>query len=152
MQGSATVQIERAAIDVWRLVTDVHRMGEWSPETVSAEWLDGAAGPVVGARFRGKNRLGLLRWATYVRVDEADVGSSFVFTVLSGAKGRHDATRWSYRFEDRDGGCEVTEAYEVLWEPGYARLVFPARRRRPQLDRGIATTLARLKAAAETAA
>lgn len=150
LAGTATVHVERPALDVWRMVTNIRRMGEWSPETVSATWSDGASGPVPGARFRGKNRRGLVRWTTHVRVDEAEVGESFVFTVLSGSRGKRDATRWTYRFvATPDGGCDVTESYEVLWEPAYARLVFPSRRRKTQLDEGIATTLERLKAAAE---
>jgi hypothetical protein len=150
MEGSATVHIERPATDVWTMVANVRRMGEWSPETVSAVWLDGASGPVAGARFKGKNRRGVLRWTTHVRVDEAEVGETFVFTVLSGSKGKRDATRWTYRFTATpDGGCDVMESYTVLWEPAYGRLVFPAKRRKPQLDAGLETTLARLKTAAE---
>jgi hypothetical protein len=150
MRGSATVHIERAALDVWTMVSNIRRMGEWSPETVSATWIDGASGPVPGARFKGKNRRGLLRWTTVVRVDECDVGETFAFTVLSGTKGKRDATRWSYRFvPTEDGGCDVTESYETIWEPGYAKLVFPEKRRGPQMLEGMETTLARLKAAAE---
>ena len=147
MQGTATTRIGRSAHDVWTMVTDIGRMGAWSPETLSAEWIDGATGPEVDARFKGKNRRGVLRWTTTVRVDECEVGRSFVFTVLAG---KRDSTRWSYRFDPIDDGtCEVTESYEVLWEPGYAKVFMPEKRRGPQLDTGIETTLARLKAAAE---
>jgi hypothetical protein len=31
----------------------VTKIGRYSPETFEAEWLDGATGPAVGARFRG---------------------------------------------------------------------------------------------------
>jgi hypothetical protein len=41
---------------VWDLVSDVTRVGEFSPETFEAEWLGGASGPEVGARFRGHVR------------------------------------------------------------------------------------------------
>jgi hypothetical protein len=41
---------------VWELVTDVTRIGEFSPECIRAEWLDGANGPAIGARFAGTNR------------------------------------------------------------------------------------------------
>ena len=51
----------RAAIDapaerVWDLVSDVTRMGEWSPETRSCRWLGEPAAPEVGARFAGRNQ------------------------------------------------------------------------------------------------
>lgn len=38
---------------IWESVSDVTKIGRYSPETFEAEWLDGATGPVVGARFRG---------------------------------------------------------------------------------------------------
>ena len=34
---------------VYNLVTDVPRMGEWSPETASCRWLDGATGARPGS-------------------------------------------------------------------------------------------------------
>jgi len=53
MQGSVTVHIDAPAERVWELVSDITRIGEFSPETFEAEWLDGADGPRAGARFRG---------------------------------------------------------------------------------------------------
>lgn len=147
MNGSATVTIAAPAEAVWALVTDVTRMGEWSPETVKAVWLDGATGPAVGARFKGTNKAGLIRWSTKVRIDECEPGRSFVFTTTAG---KHDSTRWSYRFEpNADGGCTATESYEGLWEPAIGKLLFPPKRRVPQLQAGMEQTLARLKAVAE---
>ena len=59
-----------------------------------------------------------------------------------------DALELSLRPDD--DSCEVTESYEVLWEPWYGKVFTPEKRRGPQLDEGIATTLDRLKAHAET--
>lgn len=147
MKGSAQTRIARPADVVWGMISDVHLMGSWSPETTSAEWIDGAIGPEVGAKFKGKNRRGLLRWTTTVRVVECEPARAFGFVVMAGS---HDSTQWTYRFESTgDGGCEVTESYEVLWEPWYQKYVTPDKRRGPQLDAGIETTLARLKATAE---
>ncbi|MGZ6945939.1 MAG: SRPBCC family protein [Acidimicrobiia bacterium] len=147
MQGSASTRIARPAEVVWAMVTDIGRMGSWSPETRTAFWIDGAAGPAVDARFKGKNRRGLLRWTTTLRVTECEPGRSFAFVVL--AKDR-EATRWTYHFTAvDDDSCEVTESYEVLWEPWYGKIFTPERRRGPQLDEGIEMTLSRLKTAAE---
>ena len=41
---------------VWELVTDLQLMGHWSPEYQGGEWLDGATGPMLGARFKGRNK------------------------------------------------------------------------------------------------
>jgi hypothetical protein len=49
---------------IYDLVADVTWMGEWSPECIGCEWVDGATGPAVGARFRGRHRSGLARWST----------------------------------------------------------------------------------------
>ena len=48
MQGSVTVHIDAPAGRVWELVSDVTRIGEFSPETFEAEWLDGASRPRAG--------------------------------------------------------------------------------------------------------
>lgn len=42
MQGSVTVHMAAPADRVWRLLSDVTRIGEFSPETFEAQWLDGA--------------------------------------------------------------------------------------------------------------
>lgn len=148
MQGSVSTRIARPADAVWAMVADVGRMGSWSPETRSAVWLDDATGPAVGARFKGKNRRGMLRWTTTVRVTECEPGRAFAFVTLSRNR---DATRWRYQFTPTGAGsCEVTESYEVLWEPWYGKVFTPEKRRGPQLNEGIATTLDRLKAHAET--
>jgi hypothetical protein len=42
-------------------VSDVTNTGRFSPDTFDAEWLDGASGPSLGARFRGhvkRNEMG----------------------------------------------------------------------------------------------
>jgi uncharacterized protein YndB with AHSA1/START domain len=42
---------------IWDLITDVSRIGEWSPECIGARWLEAAA-PRPGARFEGRNDFG----------------------------------------------------------------------------------------------
>jgi hypothetical protein len=57
----ATVEIEMVVDkdpgEMWDLVTDVGRIGEWSPECAGAAWLDGGT-PEPGARFAGRNEFG----------------------------------------------------------------------------------------------
>ena len=56
------VEVERtiaaAPEKLWALVSDVTRMGEWSPETVGCEWVGDPKEPVIGARFKGRNQRG----------------------------------------------------------------------------------------------
>ena len=63
--GSVTVSMAAAPEEVWDLVSDVTRIGEFSPETFEAEWVDGADGPALGAHFRGhvkRNGVGPVYW------------------------------------------------------------------------------------------
>lgn len=108
----ATVHIEASADVIYDLVSDVTRMGEWSPECIEAKWLNGAVGPSVGAEFRGKNRYGLARWSTKPRVVAAERGREFGF-VVPDVFG-HDTVRWTYQFEAADSGTEVREVCEIL--------------------------------------
>jgi uncharacterized protein YndB with AHSA1/START domain len=93
---------------VWRLVGDPTRMGEWSPEAVRQVWLDGGTEPALGARFRGRNRIGPRRWST-------------VCTVVAWAPERQIAwdvatfglatARWSYRLLPDGEGTLLVEQF-----------------------------------------
>lgn len=102
-----TQEINAPAEDVYDLVSDLPRMGRWSPETTHVVWRDGAAGPAVGAKFRGTNRHGVLVWSTFGTILTADRGRDFSFEVGFGPLA---VSRWGYRFEPLpSGGCRVTE-------------------------------------------
>ena len=59
-----STDIDAAPLRVYQLISDVTRMGTWSPETTSCRWIRGATGPAVGAQFRGTNSRGPVRWVT----------------------------------------------------------------------------------------
>jgi hypothetical protein len=145
--GTCSIDIAGAPEAVYDVVADVTRMGERSPECYRCEWLDGKTGPEPGARFRGHNRVGVLRWATTCTVTAAERGREFAFTVMS-RHGREE-TRWRYVIEAVDGGSRLTESYEFVWCPLAARIAeFPFPRDR-QLRRGLRETLASVKATVE---
>jgi uncharacterized protein YndB with AHSA1/START domain len=160
-----TVRIAAPPDRVWDLVSDVTRIGEFSPETFEAQWLDGADGPRPGARFRGhvrRNGRGPVYWTTCT-VTAADPGREFAFSVagLGGAT----ANTWRYQLEaaPADDGepstgepstgepsTDVTESFEMpatLVNRIYWSLGGPARLR-TNLD-GMRATLERIKAAVE---
>ncbi len=150
-KGEVSTQIDAPPEKLYELVSDVRRMGEWSPETQSAEWIDGATGPAVGARFKGTNKRGPARWSTKPRVVTADEGREFAFVTTHLGK---DATKWSYRFEPAGAGTTVTESFEMLFDmPWYFtavdRLLMGIKDRKADLETGMQQTLDRLKAAAE---
>ena len=93
---------------VYDLVSDLSRMGEWSPENRGGKWKGGATGPAVGAKFKGKNKIGWRQWSTDVVVTEASAPESFVFKVS--ALGMPVAT-WEYHISPTASGCTVTETY-----------------------------------------
>jgi uncharacterized protein YndB with AHSA1/START domain len=137
-------------LQVWELVSDVTRMGEWSPETTSCRWEKVATGAQVGARFSGSNRNGRRRWATSCLVTAADPGRLFVFEVSSlGLR----VAEWSYALEVDGDGCTLTEtmvdqrgpAMRVIgrWGTGVAD-------RATHNRAGMVKTLAALKRVAES--
>ncbi len=153
--GRAEVHVEAPPGTVYDLVSDVTRMGEWSPECVQAEWLNGATGPFVGAKFRGRNRRGLWRWSTKPRVVAAERGREFSF-VAPNPFGR-DATRWTYRLQSASMGTDVTETFEMLRDVPLIiqlseRWFMGVKDRKADLEASMRKTLLALKAAAEAAA
>jgi hypothetical protein len=149
--AEATESIAADPKTVYDLVSDVTRMGEWSPETTSCRWLGGATGPVVGARFIGSNKHGFRRWATICTVTDAEPGRRFSFSVAFGPVA---ISEWSYEFTGGDGECTVTESW-VDKRPGWMRLasipVMAVADRGAHNRAGMQKTLAALKSAAEVA-
>jgi uncharacterized protein YndB with AHSA1/START domain len=135
---------------VWALVSDVTRIGEFSPETFEAEWLDGATGPAVGARFRGhvkRNGIGPTYWTT-CSVTACEPERIFEFGV--GAPGKALNT-WRYELQGQDGGTSVTESFRLT--DNIALKLYWAclgRLRGRTNRRGMQTTLERIKAVVET--
>jgi hypothetical protein len=149
MEGSVTVHMEATPQRVWALVSDVTRIGRYSPETFEAEWLDGATGPSVGARFRGhvrRNGRGPTYWTTCT-VTECVPGEAFAFAV----GGDKALNTWSYRLEPAGSGTDVTESFRLTPTLGlrlYWALLGWARGRTNR--EGMRATLERIKAEVET--
>ena len=55
---AVSIEIAAPPAEVYALVSDITRMGEWSPECVRCTWTKGATGPAVGARFKAANKGG----------------------------------------------------------------------------------------------
>jgi uncharacterized protein YndB with AHSA1/START domain len=90
---------------LYDLVADITQMPKYSPENTAGEWIGGATGPAVGARFKGSNSLGKAKWSTKPTVTVADRGHEFAFKVPGGS-----GPVWSYRFEPSANGTVVTES------------------------------------------
>lgn len=97
---------------IWELIADVRNTGRFSPETFEAEWLDGATGPALGARFRGhvrRNEIGPVYW-TVCRVTACEPGREFGFEVLAGGK---PVNNWHYQLTPSGDGTDVTESFRL---------------------------------------
>jgi Polyketide cyclase / dehydrase and lipid transport len=149
--AQASIDVDASPTALYEVVSDVRRMGEWSPECRRCEWIGGATGPAVGARFKGTNQRGVARWSTKPRVVAADPAREFAF--VTGHLGR-DMTKWSYRFEPASDHTNVTESFEMLRDmPWYFRLadrlLMGVKDRKADLETNMQETLRRLKAATE---
>ena len=104
---SESVVVARSPEDLYDMVSDVTRMGEWSPVCTACWWEDGQ-GPRPGAWFVGRNELPERVWETRSQVVTADRGREFAF-VVGGSW-----VRWGYTFTSVDEGTQVTESWEFL--------------------------------------
>ncbi len=103
-------EIAASADQVWALVSDLPRMGEWSPENNGGAWAKGATGPAVGARFKGENANGKKSWTTDARVTVCEPGRAFAFDVSAVGLA---VSSWSYALEPASDGrsCTLTETW-----------------------------------------
>lgn len=135
---------------IWELVSDVTKIGRYSPETFEAEWLDGANGPAVGARFRGhvkRNGRGPTYW-TKCTVIASEPGREFAFGVGPGDK---PLSVWRYELQPNGDGTDVTESF-TLAPTKLLRLYWALlgwTRGKTNRD-GMRTTLERVKAEVES--
>jgi uncharacterized protein YndB with AHSA1/START domain len=93
---------------MWALVTDLPRMGEWSPENNGGVWLNGATTAAVGVKFKGANANGKKSWSTVATVTELAGPRAFAFTVKAAGLKIAD---WRYDLVAVDGGVTVTETW-----------------------------------------
>ena len=162
MQDGPTVEVEisveAAPVRVWELAGDLALMGEWSPEYQGGDWLDGAAGPAVGARFKGRNRRGDRAWESESTVIESVPGQVLAWAVSDPGNA---AATWRFDLQSEGNGTRVRQ--HVRLGPGPSGLTariaeVPDREedivaaRCAEIRRNMQATLEGLKAAAEQGA
>lgn len=112
----ASILIKASPEAIYDMVSDVTRMGEWSPEGVGADWTsvgaggDGAPGKV-GDWFDGHNKSGEREWTRACEVARADRGKDFTFVVLGVEE---NCTWWSYEMEPVEAGTRLTERWWIV--------------------------------------
>ena len=92
---------------VWELVSDIELMPTMSEELQSVEWLGGATGPAVGARFVGRSKHDALgQWATTSEVIECEPERVLAWAVEDPA---NPTAIWRFRLEPKEGGTELSQ-------------------------------------------
>jgi len=148
-----SIEITAPPERVYELVSDITRMGEWSPECYHCEWVNGATGPEVGARFKARNK-GQRgpSWSNKPTVTAADVGREFAFNRSGPGIGSYT---FRYTFEPTATGTRLTESFDADRPLGRAMTWITMKwtgseNRDADIHDGMLTTIRRVKAAAET--
>ncbi|MFC7673047.1 SRPBCC family protein [Mycolicibacterium sp. GCM10028919] len=121
LEFSDSVLIERTPGEVYAMVSDVTRMGEWSPICKACWWDDPAAGATAGAWFTGRNETPEGRngatgevvpartWETRSQVVVAEPDREFAWQVNDGW------VRWGFRLEPAgENGTRLTQHWRFL--------------------------------------
>ena len=96
--GEVSLHMDAPPEEVWALVSDITRIGEFSPETFEAKWTKGSTGPVVGATFSGhvkRNGVGPTYWSPCVVTKSVE---NEVFEFAVGTE-KVAVNNWGYRLE-----------------------------------------------------
>ncbi|PJE95483.1 polyketide cyclase [Streptomyces carminius] len=117
----ADIHVPASPLEVYEVVSDLGRSGEWSPECRGGEWISGEP-RTVGAVFRGENLRGedvvgwapLVRgtWYTEARVVAAEPGRTFRWMMLSHAREDQESV-WGFDMAPAAGGCVLTHHFRM---------------------------------------
>lgn len=167
---TASTTIDSPADRVYDMVSDITRMGEWSPECCGGRWLSGTPGQE-GARFHGYNREDGAEWTSECEVVTAVPAREFGFTVLAFCAGRPDEDTtwvggsqpgdqtWTFTIQENGSGCVLTQSHTMkLVGPFYRMLLEEVdeserldhvRNRKKHLQHSMESTLAEIRTASE---
>jgi uncharacterized protein YndB with AHSA1/START domain len=142
---------------VWALVSDVGLMPSMSQELQSVEWVDGAAGPALGAKFVGHSKhKDLGTWSTTSHVVRYEPGRVFAWAVENPD---NPAAVWRFQLTPRDGGTQLSEwmqmgparsglSYAIDRMPDKEQKIVFVRMR--EFEQNITATLEQIKKLAES--
>lgn len=132
---------------LYAIVADITRTPELSGEIVSCTWLDGATEPVVGARFKARNKAGRgPAWNNKPVMVTVEPGREIAWARTEPFGG---TVEWRYRFAPEGTGTRVTESYTVTKPMGIVGWfiiggLYGLKDRRSDLRAGMNDTLDRL--------
>ena len=144
----ATVEITASPQQVWQVISDLKRMGEWSPQCRKVVVRGGTV--KLGAKTINVNKRGLLVWPTTATVVRFEPNKQIAYRISE------NRTVWGFEITPTDTGVRLTERREA--KNGETTKVsstlinlamggtesFDA-----ELEEGMRETLVKIKAAAE---
>lgn len=105
-EHEVSIWVPASPADVYAVVSDVTRTGEWSPTCRGAEWTDpNHTGE--GATFQGHNDNGQRQWTSTSKVTVADPGRRFEWEVNDGV------ARWGYTLTPHADGTLLTHTWRL---------------------------------------
>ncbi len=145
---STSVEIDAPADHVWSIVSDLGRMGEWSPQCRKV--IVRGDDIRLGTRMININRAGWKVWPTRSKVISYEPGREIAFRV------KDNRSIWRYQLQELpDGATRVTETRDVSDDTTSISKVLVDRflggeaNFETDLMTGMKQTLARIKAEAE---
>ena len=108
-RGERSAVVAATPDQVYAVLADPTRVGEWSHEAHRARWLGHPAAPIVGARFVGSNRVGRLRWDMPCTIIAAEPGRRFAYHTRDGRPG----TEWDYTLVPSGEGTRVLQRWRI---------------------------------------
>lgn len=96
---------------LWRYVSDIRLMPELSAELRQVEWLDGATGPCVGNRFRGRSSHPALGdWETVSTIVDCEEPRRFAWAV---GDPTHPMSVWRFTLRPQDSGTVLEQSAQL---------------------------------------
>ncbi|MET0197143.1 SRPBCC family protein [Rhodococcus sp. RS1C4] len=101
----ASIDVDASPEQVWKVVSDLKRMGEWSPQCKKMKVFGGDVRK--GTTTLNINRKGLLVWPTTAKVVEFQPNKAIAFRIAE------NKTIWSYTLTPSATGTTVVEKREA---------------------------------------
>lgn len=163
----AEIAVSAKPEEVYSVVSDLRRSGEWSPECKGGEWVSGGAS-AVGSVFRGENLrpddvvawAPLIRgvWYTECQIVAAEPGRTFQWAMRTHT-GKNQDSVWGFDMKPTESGCILVHHFRMdRATEGIHKIVADldedARKRfvvewTAKLEQDLAATVERIKAIVE---
>ncbi|MDJ0393227.1 SRPBCC family protein [Rhodococcus sp. G-MC3] len=101
----ASIDVDASPEQVWKIVSDLERMGEWSPQCKKMKIFGGEIRK--GTTTVNVNRKGLLVWPTTAKVTVFEPNKAIAFRIVE------NHTIWSYTLTPNATGTTIVEKREA---------------------------------------